>query len=107
MFGFDVLGAGMLPVQVIFDNQGPHELEVIGHQSLSSQEPLLMDSCSSRGRLPLPRAFGFKSLKMTPEKCILSLSGSDAATATPAYTAGLFKGLPALPKRQPGNENGA
>jgi hypothetical protein len=33
MFGFDVLGAGMLPVQVIFDNQGPHELEVIGHQS--------------------------------------------------------------------------
>ena len=33
IFGFDVLGAGMLPVQVIFDNQGPHELEVIGHQS--------------------------------------------------------------------------
>ena len=33
VFGFDVLGAGMLPVQVIFDNQGPHELEVIGHQS--------------------------------------------------------------------------
>jgi hypothetical protein len=32
-FGFDVIGAGMLPVQVIFDNQGPHELEVIGHQS--------------------------------------------------------------------------
>jgi hypothetical protein len=32
-FGFDVLGAGMLPVQVIFDNQGPHELEVIGNQS--------------------------------------------------------------------------
>lgn len=32
-FGFDVMGAGMLPVQVIFDNQGPHELEVIGHQS--------------------------------------------------------------------------
>lgn len=32
-FGFDVLEAGLLPVQVIFDNQGPHELEVIGHQS--------------------------------------------------------------------------
>ena len=32
-FGFDVLGAGMLPVQVIFDNQGIHELEVIGNQS--------------------------------------------------------------------------
>jgi len=32
-FGFDVLGAGMLPVQVIFDNQGSHEIEVIGNQS--------------------------------------------------------------------------
>ncbi len=32
MFGFDVLGARMLPVQVIFDQQGPLGLEVIGHQ---------------------------------------------------------------------------
>lgn len=27
-FGFDVLGAGMLPVQVVFDNQGSHPLIV-------------------------------------------------------------------------------
>jgi len=27
-FGFDVRGAGMLPVQVVFDNQGPHPLEI-------------------------------------------------------------------------------
>ena len=27
-FGFDVRGAGMLPVQVVFDNQGPHALEI-------------------------------------------------------------------------------
>jgi hypothetical protein len=27
-FGFDIRGAGMLPVQVVFDNQGPHPLEV-------------------------------------------------------------------------------
>jgi hypothetical protein len=32
IFGFDVIGAGMLPVQVVFDNQGPHEIEVIGNQ---------------------------------------------------------------------------
>ena len=32
-FGFDVLGAGMLPVQVVFDNQGPHPLEIVGHQT--------------------------------------------------------------------------
>ncbi len=27
-FGFDVRGAGMLPVQVVFENQGPHPLEI-------------------------------------------------------------------------------
>jgi hypothetical protein len=27
-FGFDVRGAGMLPVQLVFDNQGPHGLEI-------------------------------------------------------------------------------
>ncbi len=32
-FGFDILAAGMLPVQVIFDNQGSHTLEINGHQS--------------------------------------------------------------------------
>ncbi len=33
VFGFDVLGAGMLPVQVVFDNQGMHPLEINGSQS--------------------------------------------------------------------------
>jgi hypothetical protein len=32
-FGFDVLGAGMFPVQVIFDNQGFHPIEVKGSQT--------------------------------------------------------------------------
>jgi len=27
-FGFDIRGAGMLPVQLVFDNQGPHRLEI-------------------------------------------------------------------------------
>ena len=27
-FGFDIRGAGMLPVQVVFDNQGQHPLEI-------------------------------------------------------------------------------
>ena len=27
-FGFNIRGAGMLPVQVIFDNQGPHPLKI-------------------------------------------------------------------------------
>lgn len=32
-FGFDIRGAGMLPVQVIFDNQGDHPLEINGQQT--------------------------------------------------------------------------
>jgi hypothetical protein len=32
-FGFDILGAGMLPVQVVFDNQGLHPIEIVGHQT--------------------------------------------------------------------------
>lgn len=32
-FGFDIRGAGMLPVQVVFDNQGQHPLEINGLQT--------------------------------------------------------------------------
>ncbi len=32
-FGFDIRGAGMLPVQVVFDNQGNEALEIDGPQS--------------------------------------------------------------------------
>ena len=32
-FGFDIRGAGMLPVQVVFDNRGNHPLEINGLQT--------------------------------------------------------------------------
>ena len=32
-FGFDILGAGMLPVQVVIDNQGNQQLEINGVQT--------------------------------------------------------------------------
>jgi hypothetical protein len=32
-FGFDIIGAGVLPVQVIFDNRGTHTLEVVTSQT--------------------------------------------------------------------------
>jgi len=32
-FGFDILAAGMLPVEVVFDNQGTHPLEINGSQT--------------------------------------------------------------------------
>jgi len=38
-FGFDIVGAGMLPVQVVFDNRGEHTFEIRGDQSfLEDQE---------------------------------------------------------------------
>lgn len=32
-FGADILAAGVLPVQVIFDNKGPHPIEIIPNQT--------------------------------------------------------------------------
>ncbi len=32
-FGFDVIGAGLLPVEIVIDNKGPHPLEINGTQT--------------------------------------------------------------------------
>lgn len=32
-FGFDVISAGMLPVEIVIDNKGPHPLEINGAQT--------------------------------------------------------------------------
>ena len=32
-FGFDIRGAGILPVQVIFDNKGNHPIEIVANQT--------------------------------------------------------------------------
>jgi len=37
-FGFDVRGAGMLPVQIVFDNQGSHELAINAAQTFLEDE---------------------------------------------------------------------
>jgi len=37
-FGFDVRGAGMLPVQVVFDNQGSHSLNINASQTFLEDE---------------------------------------------------------------------
>jgi len=47
-FGFDVRGAGMLPVQVVFDNAGPHTFKINPGQSFLEDDqgnlwPLLDD----------------------------------------------------------------
>jgi len=48
-FGFDILGAGMLPVQVVIDNQGNHQLEINGIQTfLEDKEGNLWSILSTR-----------------------------------------------------------
>lgn len=37
-FGFDVLGAGMLPVEVVFDNSGPHTFKINAGQTFLEDE---------------------------------------------------------------------
>ena len=37
-FGFDVRGAGMFPVQVVFDNQGPYSLKINPQQTFLEDE---------------------------------------------------------------------
>jgi hypothetical protein len=37
-FGFDIRGAGILPIQVIFDNRGPHFLEIVPAQTFLVDE---------------------------------------------------------------------
>jgi hypothetical protein len=37
-FGFDIRGAGILPVQVIFDNKGAHSLEILPAQTFLVDE---------------------------------------------------------------------
>jgi len=34
-FGFDIIGAGMLPIQVVIDNQGSNDLSINGTQSFA------------------------------------------------------------------------
>ncbi|HAR95741.1 MAG TPA: hypothetical protein DCR97_07240 [Deltaproteobacteria bacterium] len=38
VFGFDIRGAGVFPVQVIFDNRGPHPLEIAPDQTFLVDE---------------------------------------------------------------------
>lgn len=37
-FGFDIKGAGILPIQVIFDNRGGHSLEIVPNQTFLVDE---------------------------------------------------------------------
>ena len=59
-FGFNILGAGLLPVQVVLDNQGPHPIEIVGQQTFLEDNkvevitgvnlPMLIKLCQCRNK---------------------------------------------------------
>ena len=77
-FGFDILGAGMLPVQVIFDNQDIHSLEIIGAQTfLEDQGGNLWPLLSSKVAYERASAYS-RSKRMVKEGTFHGLWGAAA-----------------------------
>ncbi|HEX7534708.1 MAG TPA: hypothetical protein VF343_05580 [Syntrophales bacterium] len=37
-FGFDIIGAGLMPVRVIFDNKGKHPIDIVANQTFLLDE---------------------------------------------------------------------
>ncbi len=77
-FGFDIRGAGILPVQVIFDNTGSHPLEILTDKTLLVDEennlwPIL-DQAMAYDRLAKKTELG----KVAPEATKSGLLGGAA-----------------------------
>jgi hypothetical protein len=77
-FGFDIRGAGILPVQVVFDNKGPSPLEIIPEQTWlideeSNMWPIL-DARMAYDRIEKATKFG----KVAPEAATTGLLGGAA-----------------------------
>lgn len=83
-FGFDIRGAGLLPIQVIVDNKGPHPLKLIPDQIF------LKDQDGNYWRiLPARRAY-----ERISDKIRLARMGSEAAnTSVVAGAAGAVLGF--------------
>ena len=79
-FGFDILGAGMLPVQVVIDNQGNHGLEINGAQTfLEDHEGNLWSILSTR--IAYDRATKYsKTKEIATEGATKGLLGAAAGT---------------------------
>ena len=52
-FGFDIRSAGLLPVQVVFDNQGSNALTIVPEQSFLIDTKEICGTCSTVGP-PIP-----------------------------------------------------
>jgi hypothetical protein len=77
-FGFDIIAAGVMPVRVIFDNQGPHPIEIVSGQTFlvdtSDNLWAILDSGMAYDRIEKKTELG----QVTPEAGKSGLLGGAA-----------------------------
>ncbi|MBW2091864.1 MAG: hypothetical protein JRI34_07045, partial [Deltaproteobacteria bacterium] len=76
-FGFDILGAGLLPVQVIVDNKGSHTFELIPEQTL------LRDADNNMWNL-LPAQKAYERVNKSDQLARMGKTGAKSAALTGA-----------------------
>src|SRR4030042_131243 len=87
-FGFDIRGAGILPVQVIFDNTGNHSLEILTDKTLLVDEENNLWPILDQG-LAYDRLSGKTELgRVAPEAAKGGLLGGGARGAVGAGVGG-------------------
>lgn len=78
VFGFDILGAGVLPIQVVFDNQGQDPIEIVPSQTFladaSGQLWNVMDQKLAYDRIAKKTEYG----EVAPEGAKKALLGAAA-----------------------------
>jgi hypothetical protein len=83
-FGFDVIGSGVYPVQVIFDNKGQHPIEVVPNQTfmtdVENKTWPILDASLAYDRIHKKTEFG----KIAPEATTAGLLGGAAGAVVGA-----------------------
>ncbi|MCX7965730.1 MAG: hypothetical protein N2596_03800 [Syntrophorhabdaceae bacterium] len=84
-FGFDIIGAGVLPVQVIFDNKGPHRLQIVSNQTflVDVEDNLwpVLDSSIAYERIHSKTKYGPVASEGTKGAVLAGIAGSAIGAA--------------------------
>lgn len=83
-FGFDIVGSGVYPIQVVFDNKGSHPIEIVANQTFMTDTdnktwPIL-DAGLAYDRIHKKTQFG----KIAPESTTAGLLGGAAGAVVGA-----------------------
>jgi hypothetical protein len=95
-FGFDVVAAGMLPIEVVIDNRGPHPLEINGTQTFLEDRQSNLWPVLSRN-LAYERATKYAQTKETFSEAAHSGFFGAAAGAAIGAAIGILSGPQASP----------